>query len=75
MLQYNLKELKLLNNCKFVIDGKASVETVTKKVIEAIETDTTSKELQPLKLLLLDNQMPYKYGPQVMHEVRLFYAD
>ncbi len=36
MLQYNLKELKLLNNCKFVIDGKASVETVTKKVLEAI---------------------------------------
>jgi len=45
MLKYNLKELNLLNVCKFEINGKATVETVQKKVKEILNDDTHSKTL------------------------------
>jgi hypothetical protein len=45
MLKYNLKELNLLNVCKFEINGKAAVESVQKKVLEIINEDNVSKTI------------------------------
>ena len=45
MLKYNLKELYLLNVCKFEINGKAAVENVQKKVLEILNEDNVSKTI------------------------------
>ena len=75
VLKLHLDELGILEEqCTFLCDGQATIDYVIEFVEEAIvDYPEESGTVWPIALLILDFQMPFKNGIQVVQELRKFY--
>ena len=66
----------LVDKTSFCINGQEAIEDTIKSVETAltqIPKDTT--RFRPVNLMLLDYQMPFKNGLEVMKEIKEFYRE
>lgn len=80
-IKYQLEELGILNTCDFCFNGEETVRLVQARVeaaLSQIALDPSSdrvKRITPVKLMLLDFQMPRMNGIQVVEHVRKYISD
>jgi CheY-like chemotaxis protein len=77
VLKIHLDELGVPEEqCTYLCDGQATINYVIKHVEDAIvDFPEDSGEVNPIALLILDFQMPFKNGIQVVQELRAFYQN
>ena len=74
VLKTDFAELNLTDKVEFASNGQEVIDLV-KEIFEACASQITSTTsvLKPIDLLLIDFQMPFKTGFQVIEEIKQYY--
>ena len=72
-LQMNINAIGLDKKCEYCIDGRETLE-VAKQILEEALLKPSDERVRPIAMMLLDLQMPYKSGIEVVKEIQKFYA-
>ena len=72
-LQMNINNLGIDSKIEYCIDGRETLQVALEILEEALSAPPSGR-VRPISLMLLDLQMPFKTGIEVVKEMRKFYS-
>ena len=68
-----IKALGIDSKCEYCIDGRETLQLAFKILEETLRAPCQDR-VRPIAMMLLDLQMPYKSGIEILKEMKKFYT-
>ena len=68
----NINALGIGSKCEYCFDGRETLKVVYDILNEALEVPFDER-VRPIAMMVLDLQMPYKNGVQIVQDMQKFY--
>ena len=72
-LQMKINAVGINVNCEYCIDGQETLQ-VALDILEDTLKEQSNERVRPIAMMLLDLQMPFKSGIDVVKEMQKFYT-